>query len=115
MRRIVAFSLVLILSLSLTVSASAPGFDFSGLSVEQLYAVKDDLVTALAEVTRRELGTSPSRSAPCTYVVNAKTKKYHYPSCYSAIGIGEDRLFEFASASDLEDRGYKPCGQCNPG
>ena len=50
-----------------------------------------------------------------TYVLNTNTKKFHYPSCGSAKRIAEKNYAESNESRDeLIDRGYSPCGNCDP-
>ena len=49
------------------------------------------------------------------YVLNTNTKKFHYPSCGSAKRIAEKNYAESNESRDeLIDRGYSPCGNCDP-
>ena len=49
------------------------------------------------------------------YVLNTKNKKFHKPSCSGADSISSDNRKTFSGSREtLIDRGYAPCGQCNP-
>ncbi len=49
------------------------------------------------------------------YVVNKKSKKFHYPSCSSAEGIAASNRWEYhGTREDLIEKGYDPCKRCNP-
>jgi DNA-entry nuclease len=49
------------------------------------------------------------------YVLNTKNKKFHKPSCSGADSISSDNRKTFTGSREtLIDRGYAPCGQCNP-
>ncbi len=49
------------------------------------------------------------------YVLNTKNKKFHKPSCSGADNISSDNRKTFTGSREtLIDRGYAPCGQCNP-
>nr|AHF27185.1 metallo-beta-lactamase domain protein [uncultured bacterium Contig1777] len=50
-----------------------------------------------------------------TYVLNKKTKKFHYPTCSSVKDIKpENRQDFYGTRDDAIALGYKPCGNCNP-
>ena len=69
------------------------------------------VIAAAVTATPRPAATS----APQDYVLNNNTKRFHYPDCASAAQILEkNREDVFASRDELIDRGFKPCGNCNP-
>ena len=84
------------------------------LSIKELYALEDSVVISLEEAFKSQASRSEDGTIIGPYVINPRTKKFHYPQCYSAIQIGPDRVFMTASAKELVDQKYKPCGQCNP-
>ena len=49
------------------------------------------------------------------YVLNNSTMKFHYPWCSSVKKIAEQNYEESSlSRDELLDKGYTPCGNCNP-
>ncbi len=50
-----------------------------------------------------------------TYILNTRTKKFHYPYC-SAVGqMSERNKQEYTGTRDsVTDQGYVPCKRCNP-
>ncbi len=51
------------------------------------------------------------------YILNAnpERKRYHLPGCNSVKQIKKENKKEFrGTANDLENQGYKPCGNCRP-
>lgn len=54
----------------------------------------------------------PQDSNAPTYVLNIKTKKFHYPSCSSL--PTENRMDTDASREEVMAQGYVPCKRCNP-
>ena len=49
------------------------------------------------------------------YVLNTKTKKFHYPDCSSAQSMKDDVKQEYSgSREELINEGYEPCGRCKP-
>ena len=59
--------------------------------------------------------TMPTFSEDVTYILNAKSMKFHYPSCPSVADIAEYNRFEFKGTRDEAIKaGYKPCKRCNP-
>ena len=50
-----------------------------------------------------------------TYVLNTNTKKFHYPDCYSVDQMKDkNKKIEETTREALIERGYDPCGNCNP-
>ena len=59
--------------------------------------------------------SSSNTSDQQEYVLNTKNKKFHKPSCSGADSISSDNRKTFTGSREtLIDRGYAPCGQCNP-
>lgn len=51
----------------------------------------------------------------CDYVLNNKSMKFHIPDCSGVENIGKlNRKKYTGTREDLIDKGYKPCGTCNP-
>ena len=49
------------------------------------------------------------------YVLNTKTKKFHFPDCSSAKSIKEENKGTYTGTrEDVIILGYEPCGNCNP-
>lgn len=50
-----------------------------------------------------------------TYVLNTKTKRFHYPYCNGVLDMKDENREDFYGTRDEAiERGYKPCGTCNP-
>lgn len=50
-----------------------------------------------------------------TYIVNKKTKVFHYQDCYSVRQMKEEnKIYSDKTRDELTGEGYKPCGNCNP-
>ncbi len=49
-----------------------------------------------------------------TYVIPAKSNKYHYPSCRWAQKFRSRNMVTFHSANDALAAGYIPCKVCKP-
>ena len=50
-----------------------------------------------------------------TYIVNKKSKKFHYPGKSCAESIGEENRLEYhGTREDAIGDGYDPCGTCKP-
>ena len=84
------------------------------MTVPDIYDLEDTIVSALVTVFYNDAVELSNGEMLGVYVINPKTKKFHYPWCYSALEIGSDRLFVRASPSALMEKKYKPCGKCNP-
>ena len=48
------------------------------------------------------------------YIGNKKSLRFHYPTCRSVTQMNEKNKVEFHSREEAIDRGYRPCGECNP-
>ena len=49
------------------------------------------------------------------YIANLNTKKFHYPWCHSVQAMKESNKWYFhGSRSELTQKGYIPCKNCNP-
>ena len=60
----------------------------------------------------REQAASPKAM---TYVVNAKSKKFHVQSCSGVKSMAEQNKMEITcTREELIERGYEPCGTCKP-
>ena len=80
-----------------------------GISID--YATGD---SALAEgQAADEAATEDTTQA--SYVLNTNTKKFHLPSCSSIAKMKDSNKQSFTGTrQDLIDKGYSPCGKCNP-
>lgn len=59
--------------------------------------------------------TDDEDGATITYVLNTNTKKFHYPDCKSVKQMKDkNKLIEETTRETLIERGYDPCGNCNP-
>ena len=90
------------------------GNKLTDMSVEELYDLEDEIVSALTDVFAQVSSEGPDGELIGLYVINTGTDKFHYPFCYSALQIGKNREFVYAAASELVEQGYKPCGMCKP-
>lgn len=62
-----------------------------------------------------DLQDPASRSAQPDYILNVKSRKFHYPWCQGAADTAEKNKQEYyGDRQTLIDQGYKPCGTCNP-
>ena len=59
--------------------------------------------------------TEDEEGSAITYVLNTNTGKFHYPDCQSVkLMKDKNKLIEETTREDLIERGYDPCGNCNP-
>ena len=90
------------------------------MSIEEIYDFEDALVSALTVLFNEDREETPSGEVIGWYVINPRTKKFHYPWCYSALQIGPDRKIVRCAPSDLANpsapdaKVYTPCGSCMP-
>ena len=48
-------------------------------------------------------------------MLNTNTKKFHKPTCGSAIDMKEENKEEYTGSRELLiEQGYVPCGNCKP-
>lgn len=53
--------------------------------------------------------------AEYSYVLNTNSKRFHKPGCKSALNAKEENTdYYTGSREELIQKGYKPCGSCNP-
>ena len=83
-----------------------------GISIN--YATGDSaLVEEQATETAAE--TTAEDTTQASYVLNTNTKKFHLPSCSSIAKMKDSNKQSFTGTrQDLIDKGYSPCGKCNP-
>ena len=48
------------------------------------------------------------------YVANKTSDVFHYPDCKWGKKIKKDNIIEFENIEDAMNKGFKPCGLCNP-
>ena len=84
-------------------------------SLRKIYKgdLEDTIVSALVTVFYNDAVELSNGEMLGVYVINPKTKKFHYPWCYSALEIGPDRIYIHAAPSELAEK-YNPCGRCKP-
>jgi len=62
-----------------------------------------------------DLQDPTSRSSEPTYVLNKKSKKFHYPWCIGVESMSaKNRQDYYGDRETLIREGYTPCGSCNP-
>ena len=70
---------------------------------------------ATGESSRQSDSKTYSESSTAEYVLNTNTHKFHYTDCASTRDISDNnREIYRGSRESLIDRGYEPCGRCNP-
>lgn len=68
--------------------------------------------TVTISITVPEVYAAASSEMP--YIGNRNTKKFHRFNCASVNDIKEDNKVSIASREEAIDRGYAPCGRCDP-
>lgn len=116
MKRVILIVLMTMLFICCVARAeyAVNGIPMTNYSVEELYAIEDSVVEALKSAFDRESSKTVGGEVLGKYVVNPRTKKFHFPYCYSALQIGVNRVFITSTLSELIAQGYDPCGQCKP-
>ena len=73
-----------------------------------------DAVTDAVTEAKTEAETQATKPGT-QYTLNTSSKKFHYPSCYSAKKISEKNKGSYTGSRDeLIADGYSPCGNCDP-
>lgn len=66
-------------------------------------------------LTADGLDDPANRSGQPDYILNVKSKRFHYPWCPGASDISEKNRQDYhGTREELVNQGYKPCGSCNP-
>ena len=76
-----------------------------------------DISEISLETVRNRLETilGFSESNETAYVLNVKSKKFHYPTCSSVVTMSpKNRLDVNYSRDEIINMGYAPCGSCKP-
>lgn len=71
-------------------------------------------VTGLAAVQVKATDRSLPGSDDVLYIGNKKSLRFHYPTCRSVTQMKDSNKVEFSSREEAIERGYIPCGDCNP-
>lgn len=75
---------------------------------------KDEEINDLNESSDEDLKEVQIDSTD-NYVLNKNTKVFHYPYCSSVDKMKDSNKKEMkATRDEMIDKGYKPCGRCNP-
>lgn len=64
--------------------------------------------------TQHDTPSDTSSGAAGTYIGNANSHKFHYPTCKSVGKMSEKNKVVFSSRDDAINQGYVPCKSCNP-
>lgn len=78
------------------------------ISVTEITTEAPTLMTAESKLT------TVNTSFP-DYIVNEKSKKFHFPDCYSVSTMAEEnKIYYNGSREELTEQGYEPCKKCCP-
>ena len=71
--------------------------------------------TNIGSIQESESGSGSMTSDTITYILNVKSKKFHYPTCESVGKMADKNKDEYTgSRADVIEMGYEPCGNCKP-
>ena len=74
-----------------------------------------DYATGESKAVETEDAGTDSSGTQEHYVLNTNTKKFHKPTCSSAIDMKEENKEEYTGSREiLIEQGYIPCGNCKP-
>ncbi|MDE6835283.1 MAG: hypothetical protein K2J39_13720, partial [Ruminococcus sp.] len=72
-----------------------------------------ELTTEAPTTTATEIETTVATTHLFDYVVNEKSKKFHYPDCYSVSTMAEEnKIYYTGSREELIEQNYEPCRKC---
>ena len=74
-------------------------------------------ITAAGEKSDTSVGSRniPAEDAGTSYVLNTRSRKFHYPNCSSVKKMkAKNRQDTTASREEVIAQGYSPCGNCKP-
>ena len=108
-----------------TLSAKLPDGTSDSLSVtviDRLTSKKEHALTEAvpdesisSQVTLPENAGITTENAELTYVLNVKSKRFHYPECRGVRDMKEENKGSFyGSRDEAIAEGYTPCGTCKP-
>ncbi len=94
-----------------------PGITINYLTGEN-YLAADAAEYGLAQADVQGTGSAygaGSSDGEQTYILNTKTKKFHYPDCENVADINPKYMEEYTGTrGELIDQGYVACGGCRP-
>lgn len=74
-----------------------------------------ELTTEQPTTTVTEIETTVVTTHLPDYIVNEKSKKFHFPDCYSVNTMAEEnKIYYNGSREELTEQGYEPCQKCSP-
>ena len=97
---------LLIVLLLINASGCSPNNNYNSANKNNSYA------EASLKKTQSNKPAKKKEQPEITYVLNTKTKKFHYSNC-SYLPTA-NRLDTDESRSEIIDEGYVPCKKCNP-
>lgn len=97
---------------ALSVEDNGEGISFNIYAYNIQPGIVIDYATGKSAEGTLEVASDVSGAA---YVLNTNTMKFHLPSCGSVKRIQEEHREDFnGDREELLEKGYEPCGQCNP-
>lgn len=80
---------------------------------------KDEAISDSNDILNNESSDEDSEGVQIdstdNFILNKNTKVFHYPYCSSVNKMKDSNKKEIkATREEMIDKGYKPCGRCNP-
>lgn len=105
-----------------SVEDNGDGISFNVFAYNAQPGIVIDYATGLSALSGEDLPTLEETTGhrdpitgESTYILNTNTKKFHYPTCASAIDMAEQNKETFVGTrEELIEDGYEPCGRCDP-
>ncbi|WP_313413120.1 stalk domain-containing protein [Sedimentibacter sp.] len=73
----------------------------------------DKAATTYVPVKEEPIKTDPVNTTG-SYIGNSNSLKFHYPTCSSVSTMTDSNKVYFDSREEAINKGYEPCGRCNP-
>ena len=83
--------------------------------VEIDYATGESSESSAPGEATASASTASQEAAEVTYILNTSSHRFHYPYCSSVDVMAEhNKAYFTGTREEAIEKGYKPCGRCNP-
>lgn len=91
------------------------GILFSLCGIEEADHPPTDSISAPLSTALSESPEADARAGEHTFILNASTKKFHDPDCFSIRLMSEsNKVWFVGQREEVLEMGYTPCGHCCP-
>ena len=79
------------------------------------YNIQPGIVINYADGSSYAYDKQTDDNIETTYILNVRSKKFHYPDCSGVLNMNEKNKQEYTGSREkLIEMGYSPCGICSP-